>query len=93
MFEKVLQKVLRIKDNTPDSTNETNNKGYAMENEIDTKQAAERLGLTETYIRRMVRERRIKARKVRRDWLVDAKSLDQFMTSGRKWIKKHKKPK
>jgi len=88
---KVLQKVFGIKDNTPGGTTETD-KGYAMDNEIDTKQAAERLGLTEIYVRRMIRAGRINARKLRRDWLVDVKSLEEFMASGRKWVvKKHRK--
>jgi len=91
IFDRVAT-MLRIKDNTPDATTETNNQGYAMDNEIDTKQAADKLGLTEIYVRRMIRAGRIKARKVRRDWLVDVTSLEEFMTSGRKWVvKKHRK--
>jgi len=92
MMLKVLQKVFGIKDNTPDGTTESGSQRYAMDNEIDTKQAAEKYKVSETYIRRMIREGRIKGRKLRRDWLVDADSLVKFMTSGRKWVvKKHKK--
>jgi len=87
---KGLAKLLHMRHNTPDGTTETNSQGYAMDNEIDTKQAADKYKVSETYIRRMIREGRIKGHKLRRDWLVDANSLDQFMTSGRKWVKKRK---
>jgi len=88
---KGLAKLLRIKDNTPDGTTDTNNQGYAMDNEIDTKQAADKYKVSENYIRRMIRVGRIKGRKLRRDWLVDVDSLAEYMTTGRKW--KRKKPK
>jgi excisionase family DNA binding protein len=88
---KILEKLLRIKDNTPNGTDECIVQGYAMNNEIDTKQAAEKYKVSDNYIRRMIREGRIKGRKVRRDWLVDVDSLAEYMTSGRKW--KRKKPK
>jgi excisionase family DNA binding protein len=88
---KVLQRVLRIKDNTSDGTTETDNQGYAMDNEIDTKEAADKYNVSENYIRRMIREGRIKGRKLRRDWLVDVASLVEYMSTGRKW--ERKKPK
>ena len=88
---KGLAKLLRMGHNTPDGTTENNCRGYAMANEIDTKQAADKYKVSENYIRRMIRVGRIKGRKLRRDWLVDVDSLAEYMTTGRKW--KRKKPK
>jgi excisionase family DNA binding protein len=88
---KSLQRLLRIQDNTPDSTTEINSQGDIMENEIDTRQAAQQYHVSENYIRRMIREGKIKGRKLRRDWLVDVASLGEYMTAGRKWARK--KPK
>ena len=59
-----------------------------MGKEIDTRQAAEIYKVSENYIRRMVRTNRIKGRKLRRDWLVDVKSLAEYMATGRKWERK-----
>ena len=80
----LLQRLLGKRNNTPNETIEC----YAMPEEIDTKEAANRLGLSDIYVRRMIRAGRISARKVRRDWLVDAQSLAAFMTSGRRWVVK-----
>lgn len=54
------------------------------EDYIDTKEAAEKWGISEVYVRRLVREGRVKGRKVRRDWIIDSKSLAEYMAGNRK---------
>ena len=60
---------------------------------IDTKEAAEKWGISEEYVRRLVREGRVKGRKVRRDWIIDSISLAEYMASNRKRGPKAKKKK
>lgn len=51
---------------------------------IDTKEAAKRWSVSESYVRKLIKQQRVRAKKVRRDWLVDAASLEQYMQSPRK---------
>lgn len=58
---------------------------------LDTKEAAQKWGVSEVYVRRLVREGRVKGRKVRRDWIIDSKSLAEYMAGNRKRGPKAKK--
>lgn len=51
---------------------------------LNTKEAAEKWKVSEVYIRRLVREGRVRGRKVRRDWIIEAESLKQYMLGNRK---------
>jgi excisionase family DNA binding protein len=45
---------------------------------ISTKQAAERLGLSQVHIRHSIHRKKLKATKIGHDWLIDANDLDTF---------------
>ena len=78
---KGLAKLLRMGHNTPDN----NIRGQVMtENLIDTKEASLLSGFTESYMRKLVQRGIVKGRKVRRDWLINRESLEQFLASERK---------
>jgi len=83
MFEG-LAKLYRKRHNTSGATIKNIAQRYDMTKELDTKQAADRWGISEVYIRRLVREGRIEGRKVRRDWLIGSKSLEAYMKGNRK---------
>ena len=80
MLDKVLKKLYQIRHNEPEVLIQE----PSMVKELDTKSAAERWGVSEVYIRRLLREGRVKGHKVRRDWLVDSKSLLDYMKGNRK---------
>jgi excisionase family DNA binding protein len=44
---------------------------------INTTEAAERLGITPRRLRVLIREERVPARKVARDWLIEESDLEQ----------------
>lgn len=54
------------------------------EDYIDTKGAAQRWDVSESYIRKLIRQQRVVAKKVRRDWVVGVESLDEYMRGPRK---------
>jgi hypothetical protein len=75
---KILEKLSRIRHNTRENTIQ----GQVMtENLIDTKEASLISAMTESYMRKLVQRGIVKGRKVRRDWLIDRKSLQQFLAS------------
>ena len=81
MLDKILQKLSRLGHNTPDNTIQ----GQVMtEDLIDTKEASLLSGLSESYMRKLVQRGVVKGRKVRRDWLVNRESLEQFLAKERK---------
>ena len=51
---------------------------------IDTKGAAQRWNVSESYIRKLIGQQRVVAKKVRRDWVVEVRSLDEYMQGPRK---------
>jgi len=51
---------------------------------LTTTQAAERLNVTQRMIRKYCQDRRIKATKVGRDWLIEEGALDKFQQEPRK---------
>ena len=46
--------------------------------DLTTDQAAERLGITKSLVRRYIREERLPASKMGRDWMIKDKDLDEF---------------
>ena len=55
------------------------NYNRAMLNDyVNTKQAAERTGISVTQIRRLLEDGNVEGFKVQRDWLVDIRSLDHY---------------
>ena len=82
---KILEKLYRIRHNTTDTKIENTGQRYDMaENLIDTKEASLLSGFTESYMRKLVQRGIVKGRKVRRDWLINRESLEQFLASERK---------
>lgn len=77
----ILQKLFRIRHNTPNAATEELS---MAEDLIDTKQASLLSGFTESYMRKLVQRGILKGRKVRRDWLINRESLEQFLASERK---------
>lgn len=56
-----------------------------MDNDfISTKEAAERSGFTDGYIRKLIYRGAIKGRKIGRDWIVEPESVNVYMASVRK---------
>ena len=51
---------------------------------ISSKEAAEIAGVTTGYIRRLLLRGRLKGKKLGRDWLVNRKSVQEFVQSPRK---------
>lgn len=49
-----------------------------MEGYISTARAAEVLGSDVSYVRRLLRAKRIRGEKVGRDWLVEEKSAEEY---------------
>ena len=78
---KGLAKLLRMSHNTPDNTIQEQ---VMAEDLIDTKEASLLSGFTESYMRKLVQRGIVKGRKVRRDWLINRESLEQFLASERK---------
>ena len=51
---------------------------------ISSKEAGEIAGVTTGYIRRLLLQGRLKGKKIGRDWLVNRKSVQEFVQSPRK---------
>ncbi len=50
---------------------------------ITTPQAAQRLGVTVDWINKLIRAGHLKARRIGRDWLVDAESVARYQANRR----------
>lgn len=48
---------------------------------IDSQEAAKRLGYTRQHVRRLIREGQLRARKLGRDWFVEADSVDGYIAA------------
>lgn len=55
----------------------------ALGNLVSVSEAAERLGLAETLVRRYVRQGRLRGEQKGRMWLIDEESLDEFAAKPR----------
>ena len=51
---------------------------------LTTAQAADRLNISESLVRRYCRDGRLKAQRIGRDWLIEESDLDQFQQKPRK---------
>jgi hypothetical protein len=60
---------------------------------ISTSKAVEITGYNEEYIRRLVRTRKVRARKFATVWQIDRRSLDQYLKSNRESADRRRGPK
>jgi excisionase family DNA binding protein len=59
----------------------------------NTKQASQRVGLSDAQIRRLLETGMINGMKTGRDWLVDGRSLDHYMLHNSRSAKRRRKKK
>jgi excisionase family DNA binding protein len=64
-----------------------------MTNWITVKEAAERMGITDSYVRQLARKQVIKGQHFGRDWQIDPESIDGFEKDTRGYPRGKPRPK
>jgi excisionase family DNA binding protein len=57
---------------------------------LNTREVAERLSMTQDYLRELLREGKIKGIKIGKRWKIKESELKKIIEGGRNWVKKRK---